>query len=171
MASIMSITCQKLLPVHAKAYRAIRLESLELHPESYGSSYAEQVSLPELRLERAVKDQLPDQFVVGAFVADTLVGICGFVAANPFSLSATGNLIQMYVREVFRGRGVGLELTEDLLAHAFRLPDIAHVVLEVNPQNGSAIRLYKRAGFMAFAGHNPSPTPGILMVAHKKQGG
>jgi hypothetical protein len=47
----MKITYSKLLPSHAKQYRELRLESLKLYPEFFGSSFEEQNKLPELRLE------------------------------------------------------------------------------------------------------------------------
>ncbi len=163
-------TYHKLLPVYAKAYQNIRLESLKLHPENYGSSYAEQVRLPELRLEHAIKEQDTDRFIIGAFAEKTVIGICGFVVENDFGLGQTGTLTQMYVKEAFRGQKIGLKLAESILKGAFRLPNLERVALEVNPQNRAAIRVYEGAGFETFESNRPpSDKPEMLMIAHTER--
>jgi diamine N-acetyltransferase len=153
----MNITYSKLLPVHAKQYREIRLESLKLYPAFFGVTFEEQSKLPELRLERFIKQHDANHFVMGAFAEDSLIsisgliGICGFVAHNDYDLDHTGTLIQMYVKEAFGGQKIGLGLTKAILAEAFKLANIKHVLLGVNPHNSRAIHVYEQAGFQVYA--------------------
>ena len=158
----MAIRYQKLLPEHATQYCDIRLESLKLHPEHFGSKYEEQIKLPELRLERTVKEQDKDSFVMGAFAAEDLIGIFAFTAHNEFGLAATGTLIQMYVQKAFSGQKVGLGLTKALLKATLERPDTKQIILQVNPRNARAIRVYEQAGFQTFIPAHP--TEGKFMI-------
>ena len=153
----MNVYYQKLLPEHTPQYRAIRLESLKRHPEHFGSKYEEQIELSEMRLESAIKRQESDRFVMGAFIEEQLIGICAFIAHNDFGLNQTGTLIQMYVRVNFAGNKIGLGLTKALLEEALERPDITQVILEVNPKNAKAIRVYKQSGFEVFTPETATP--------------
>lgn len=147
----MKITYRKLGPVDARPYRDIRLESLKLHPESFGSTFEEQRKLPKLMFEKALDGPVDDRFVIGAFDRQALIGICGFI---PFvsdyhhEFSKAGTLIQMYVRPAYRGRKIGLGLVKALLQEAFKIAGIEQIVLGVKEGNISAIRVYEQAGFL-----------------------
>jgi RimJ/RimL family protein N-acetyltransferase len=149
----MKISYRKLGPADAGQYRAIRLESLKLHPDSFGSSYEEQRELPKLMFEKALKAPVDDRFVMGAFEQEALIGICGFIpfiADEYQALRPAGTLIQMYVRPAYRGRKIGLGLVKALMHEAFSLPNIDHIVLEVTEGNMGAIRVYEQAGFLTY---------------------
>ena len=111
----MTISYRKLMPPDAKAYRAIRLESLKAHPESFGSTFEEQQKLPKLMFETAIEAPVDERFVMGAFDQAELIGICGFVPANDQQLQNTGTLIQMYVRAAYSGRKIGLNLVKAVM--------------------------------------------------------
>lgn len=160
---------QKLLPEHAKAYRALRLESLEQFPQFFGANIDEQRALPELRLERFINQQDTNNFVVGAFAHHQLVGICAFVAANDVELDATGTLIQMYVQTAFHGQGIGLGLTKQLVAEVTKLGTIKNLILEVVRSNQHAKRVYEQAGFRVFEPEQPNPSRELLMIFRNVQ--
>jgi diamine N-acetyltransferase len=174
----MKITYAKLSPTHAKQYRELRLESLKLYPNFFGSNFEEQGKLPELRLEHAIREQDPNAFAIGAFAEDSLidnsglVGICGFLAHNDYDLDETGTLIQMYVRKTFSGQKIGVGLTKIVLAEAFKLANIKQVILGVHPQNSKAIRVYEQAGFQVYTYGAVPPTatdhPIQLMLFHEE---
>jgi diamine N-acetyltransferase len=171
----MKITYSKLLPTHAQQYRELRLESLNLYPDFFGSSFEEQRHLPELRLERFIKEQDANQFAIGAFSEENLIGICGFMSHNDYGLEQTGMLIQMYAREAFSGQKIGLGLTKVVLAEAFKLANVNHVLLGVHPQNSKAIRVYEQAGFQLYR-HDVFPLtatgqPMQLMMFHDESSG
>jgi len=146
----MKITYRKLVAIDSKQYREVRLESLKLHPESFGSTFAEQRKLPKLMFEKALEQPVDGRFVIGAFDQESLIGICGFI---PFVLDSkddldnTGTIIQMYVKSAYRGRKVGLGLIKATLHEAFKIPGIEQIVLGVKKGNMSAIRVYEQAGF------------------------
>ena len=79
----MKISYRKLTANDAVQYRAIRLESLKAHPESFGSTYAEQSRLPKLMFEKALEQPVDARFVIGAFEHDDRPGICDFIPFVP----------------------------------------------------------------------------------------
>lgn len=141
----------------SKDYRDIRLESLKLYPQNYGSgrlSYEEQVKLPKLMFERAFEGQMQDRFVIGAFDNDTLIGISGFVPHVPEEgqpqVSNAGMIIQVYVKAKYRGRKIGLILTNFTIDEAFKMKGIDLIILGVKKGNISALRVYEQAGFQIY---------------------
>jgi ribosomal protein S18 acetylase RimI-like enzyme len=144
----MSVTYRVLAPGDAKQYREIRLESLKLHPESFGTGYEEQSKLSKLMFEKAIEEPVDDRFVIGAFDNRELVGICGFlpfVTHNDLDLSDSGEIIQMYVKSMYRGKRIGLRLVEAVIHEALKLPGIMQILLGVAEGNTSAIRVYEQA--------------------------
>ena len=146
----MEITYRKLGPADAAQYRAIRLESIRAHPESFGSGYEAQAKLPKLMFEQALERPYDQRFLIGAFDQDELIGICGFVpkALTNTDLAHTGTIIQMYVRAAYSGRKVGFNLMTAVIAEAFKLGDIEQLVLGVRIGNLSAITVYEQVGFV-----------------------
>ncbi len=166
----MDVTYRKLLPADAKRYRAVRLESLQQHPESFCANVEEQRALPELRFETFIKQRDPRHFIVGAFSRGDLIGICGF-AEDDAAPKGTGTLIQMYVRSAFGGQKVGLGLVRATLGEAFALPEIERVMLEVKKGNRRAVHVYEQTGFLTVDREENEPTRDDtrLMVIHAQR--
>lgn len=99
----MNINYRKLLPEESKAYRTIRLESLEQFPESFGASYQEALKIEKFQIERDIEEQTFGRFVLGAYADDLLIGICTFVTSDKNS----GTIYQMYVKREFQGKNIG----------------------------------------------------------------
>jgi RimJ/RimL family protein N-acetyltransferase len=145
----MAIAYRKLSTAESKLYRAIRLESLQAHPESFGSTFQEQSTLPRLMFERAIEQADEGRFVIGAFDQGRLIGICGFVLAGSDSdaLPDTGTIIQTYVRPSHSGRKIGIHLTRAVIREAFNSPTVQKLILDVKKGNLPALRVYQQAGF------------------------
>ena len=146
----MEIIYRRLDAADALPYRALRLESMKKHPESFGSGYEAQRQLPKLMFERALVRPYDDRFLFGAFDGRTLIGICGCVPLqdDDGTYSGQAEIIQVYVRAAYSGRKIGLRLVTAVVEEAFKLPYIQQVVLGVKENNLSAIRVYEQAGFI-----------------------
>lgn len=158
---------RRLGPNDALQYRAVRLEALKAHPQSYGSNYESQHQLPKLKFEQILEDPNDNSFMIGAFDGDQLIGICGFLdffPNNPYNLEKTGVIIQMYVRASYSGRKIGLNLINKTTELALQLPHIEQVYLEVVQGNISAIRVYEQAGFQIFQPPQPIEDNTIRMI-------
>ena len=68
---------------------------------------------------------------------------------------------RLYVREPFRGSGLGRVLSKLVIAAA-REQDYARLVLDTLPQMRDAIALYRSLGFRETGPYSPAPTPGAL---------
>lgn len=73
----------------------------------------------------------------------------------------TGEMKRMYVREAYRGSGLGRRLALAVIEAARRL-DYARVVLDTLPKLAPAIALYRDLGFRETHPYLASPTPGAL---------
>lgn len=149
----MSIKFRKLVSGDSYQYRKIRLESLKIHPESFGATYEEERLIPKLRFEKAIEEPFDERFIFGAFDQKELIGILGFVPFildDVLDLPHTGTLIQMYARSAYSGRKIGLNLSNAVVREAFNSSDIDQVVLGVRKDNMRAIHVYEQAGFQNY---------------------
>lgn len=138
------ISYRKLLPEESKAYRTIRLESLELFPEAFGANYHEALKIEKFQLESDIEEQTFGRFVLGAYADDKLIGICTFIKSDKNS----GTIYQMYVKREFQGKNIGQGLIEAVIHEAGRQFNGIEILLEVAPGNDKAYHLYKKTGFL-----------------------
>jgi GNAT superfamily N-acetyltransferase len=75
--------------------------------------------------------------------------------------AGTGEMKRMYVREAFRGTGLGRRLALAVIDEA-RQRGYKRVVLDTLPKLSSAIALYRSLGFRETAPYLASPTPGAI---------
>lgn len=134
----------------AAAYRALRLESLLLRPEFFGSTYAESVATPVLPFERFIRDQDSDHVMFGAFIDGKLCGICGFQREKRERARHRGELVHLYVAPPFARRGIGARLIAAVLDHAINELALLQVLLSVAGDNTAAISAYHSAGFREY---------------------
>jgi ribosomal protein S18 acetylase RimI-like enzyme len=143
LLTMINISYRKLISGESKMYRAIRLESLEKFPESFGATYQEALSIEKFRIENDIEEQTPERFVYGAFAQQELVGICTFVKNE----DSTGSIYQMYVKREFQGKNIGQGLIEAVIAEACQKFNGIEIILEVIPGNDKAYNLYRKIGF------------------------
>lgn len=135
---------RQLVATDAVAFRAIRLEGLQINPEAFGSTY-------EAEKDRSIEsfvESLSKSHLAGAFVDGALLGVAGFyVLAGP-KLAHRANLWGVYVRPVGRGKGLGRAIISYLLEAA--ATQVKQVHLSVVTDNAAAIRLYEQLGFSTY---------------------
>lgn len=84
----------------------------------------------------------------------------GCVALRKLDAS-TGEMKRMFVREAYRGSGLGRRLAAAIIEEA-RNRNYARVVLDTLPKLAPAIALYRDIGFRETGPYLPSPTPGAI---------
>lgn len=148
---------RRLGPADAAAYREIRLEGLERHPEAFGSTHADEAKLsPEDFVRRVVE--------VPTFAAERdgrLLGLAGLAIESSTKRRHRGTLIRMYVRPEARGTGAADALVEAVLDHA-RAEGLDAVLLAVITEAEPARRLYERHGFKVYG-----VEPGALRIGDR----
>jgi ribosomal protein S18 acetylase RimI-like enzyme len=93
-------------------------------------------------------------------VADADPELAGCVALRPHA-PGVGEMKRLYVRPEFRGRGLGRELINRVMAEA-AAAGYRELVLDTLPVMGEAIALYRSAGFVETGPYTVNPVPGAL---------
>ncbi len=141
----MSYTIRRLTRDDVDAYRAIRLESLTIAPESYGTA-------PESFAARSVESlQTQMEQMVFFGVVDASEALTGIVAYGRDGGEREGHrgwLMQVYLQSQMRGTGAALAMIEAAVDHA--RSEVIQVHLMVGAHNAPAIRLYEKAGFTTY---------------------
>jgi ribosomal protein S18 acetylase RimI-like enzyme len=136
----------RLDPDEWKAYKALRLESLQNAPQAYGSTYDSNLA----RSETFWRDRLVEALIgergwlLFARIDGQLVGMVG---AHRTDEAAVVEIISTYVAPAYRGRGVAHTLMDAMLETLTRTGQFKHATLGVNQQQVAAVRLYERCGF------------------------
>jgi ribosomal protein S18 acetylase RimI-like enzyme len=154
IAAIPGVTIRILGKTDAAAFRDIRLEGLRLHPESFGSSIAEEERLTEDAFARRIPAAPPD-VILGAFQSSNeatpaLVGILGFHVYTHDKQRHKAGLWGMYVRQAWRRQGIAAALLAHAIEHARSTPGIEMVQLTVAVGNRAARGLYDEMGFVVY---------------------
>ena len=89
--------------------------------------------------------------------ADAAAGCVALRRCDPRS----GEMKRMFVRERYRGTGLGRRLAERVIEEA-RRRKYRRIVLDTMPHLKSAIALYRDLGFLEIEPYLGSPTPGAL---------
>jgi RimJ/RimL family protein N-acetyltransferase len=144
-----------------EALRTLRIEALRLHPISFTADLAETESRPPDAWREQIAATLGPTATSAIFVADAgdagagarLVGMTGVYTPVQPKLAHVGTIWGVYVRQTYRGGGVGRKLIEACIDWArskrlvgLRLSAVAHEADE----NGAARRCYERCGFVAY---------------------
>ena len=133
-------------PKDSPAYRELRIEALKKYPEYFGSGYEQQVKLERLYFERLIEENSPKGCMVGAYMDNHLVGICGITYETQV-LANAGEIIQMYVKAEYQNQGIGKQLMLNI-KEACRSTSISTILLEVVKDNLSAIKVYEQSGYL-----------------------
>ncbi len=143
-------------PSDWRAFRSLRLESLETDPHAFGATAASTRTKPDqFWIGRLEEVQAGRAWLVFAEEGERLVGMVG---AMPQGKRAA-EIISMFVRPESRGCGVGRLLLERILSDV-AASGVHKATLNVRTTQTSAIRLYRSCGFVEV----PSTSPDELTM-------
>jgi len=137
----------------AAAFRQLRGERLVSEPRAFGESPAEHEARPLESFRKKLAETKDDDFVLGAFDGDRLIGAAGFSRIQRVKRRHKGGVWGMFVIPEYRRRGIARALLEALLERVRKLPDLRLVELSVTVE--PARKLYESLGFIAW-GREPA---------------
>ena len=117
-------------------------------PTSFWNTVAEEA--PDLKEKYELRVLEDQNFTLGAFTADQLVGLMSFVRQKLSKLRHKGEIHGVYVHPDQRGNGISSLLLAQTLERAFSLEGLEKVMLTVTDENIAAKSLYEKYGFVAF---------------------
>jgi ribosomal protein S18 acetylase RimI-like enzyme len=147
----------------APAMSPLDLADIRLLFGEYSSLVAEALCFQNFDQELAA---LPGDYVPpgGALLiardADAANLAAGCVALRRID-TGTGEMKRMFVRESYRGSGLGRKLAVAVIEEA-RKRRYARIVLDTLPKLAAAIALYRDLGFAETGPYLASPTPGAI---------
>lgn len=130
---------RKIVKADKKAY-------LKMASEFY-SSEAVLFNVPQSHFENTFEQLTNNSPYAEGYIFEKNGETAGFaVLAKTWSTEAGGLVVwveEIYILPQFQGNG----LAGEFFSYLSKLPDIARIRLEAEPENENAIRLYKRLGF------------------------
>jgi len=152
----MDIIIRKLTPDDSEDYQRVRLEGLRLSPDAFGSTYEEEVHFSDDQV-RGRLDNGGENFVLGAFDGNSLIGMAMFRRDSKLKFRHRGGVYATYVTPTWQNRGVARKLLTDLIERAKNIEALEQLHLSVLYGNAPGKRLYESIGFVVY-GHVPHAT-------------
>ena len=145
-----SMIIRKLVENDAESLWKLRLYALETVPASFGDSPEELRMTSVAEYASRLRSGGPENFVLGAFEDEALVGMMGFYRETATKRRHKGWIWGVFVSPSVRGKGVGRTLLAGVIEAAKALPGIRCLRLTVSTTQQPAINLYERHGFRSF---------------------
>lgn len=144
------MTVKPLIKANAEAYQKCRLDALRIEPEAFGADYNIRKEKPLSHFEQRANYK-PNNFIIGAFIEDELIGTVGFYAETIPKLQHRGNIWGVFVYPEHRQKGVAKAMFQATLKAVMQLPEIKQIHLGVADNNTNALRLYESFDFKTYA--------------------
>lgn len=128
----------------AQTYRALLIEALILHPDSFREHYRTQIQ----RSLADVADELERSGIFGAWIDAKLVGIAGFSSDTCVKCRHRGNVSRLYVKQEFRKMGVASMLLQEIMQYAAHHVDQLEV--EITTSDEHVVSIFERSGFRMY---------------------
>lgn len=135
----------KLTPADWKKYKDLRLEALLKDPEAFGESHAKAAKRTNEEWQEKMKDAASYIFV--ARDDEDYVGMAAAFQEKGEKILHIAYVWGVYLREEYRGRGLGKKLMQAVLDEAKKNSEIKKINLNVNTKQTAAVKLYESFGF------------------------
>jgi RimJ/RimL family protein N-acetyltransferase len=129
------------------AFRALRHMGLRESPDAFGESLADFEAKSTEQVADMLNHHGRGDFVLGAFIANDLVGVIGFYTYAHEKMAHKGSIWGAYVNPSNRSQGIGRSLLKSAVGKAALIPGLRQLNLTVVVDNVVAMRLYEQEGF------------------------
>jgi ribosomal protein S18 acetylase RimI-like enzyme len=135
----------KLNPSDWEKYKDLRLEALQKDSAAFGSSYEE--SLKKADEEWKKKIENPKSYIFVARDGDNFFGMAAAYQEEGEKVEHIAYVWGMYVRDSYRGKGIGKKLMQAVLDELQANSKIKKANLNVNTKQATAVKMYGSLGF------------------------
>ncbi|WP_421779835.1 GNAT family N-acetyltransferase [Kiloniella litopenaei] len=141
---------KRIPPDDAALYRELRLEGLKNTPEAFGASYSnESANAPSHYRELLTNNEVFGAYTnKGTLFGISGVGIAGLAIPRKEKLKHKEMLWGIYIKPEMRGNGLAKQLISHIIEMAKHRTE--ELLLTVVTSNTSAIKLYKKLGFIEY---------------------
>lgn len=131
-------------------YRQIRLECLKNYPQNFGTLYEDEINSSSLKFDNIISENNGSDFLLGAFINEKLVGICGNIQEDRIKTRHITEISHVYVSPDFAKKGIATNLLALTIEKAFSNNIVEQIILGVVKSNPQAIKIYQNAGFIQY---------------------
>lgn len=136
--------------IDAEGYREIRLECLRNFPDDFGTLFEDESKSESLKFDKYILSGDNSSFLMGAFLDNELIGICGHIKEIKPKSKHRGVLSHLYVKKDIQHKGIGKLLITETIKKAFDDAELELIELSVVKDNKAALKLYEDIGFERF---------------------
>jgi len=142
------------------AYREVRIEMCDRHPEAFHQTPEEVAGVTDDKVIEwmSPSDVFPEKFILACFDGDRIIGTAAFRRQDALKECHRGWIWSVYVRSEGRGKGIGRQLMQQLIDEARRIEGLEMLTLTVSVTQTSARTLYTSLGFV---------TTGLMLHGYK----
>jgi GNAT superfamily N-acetyltransferase len=140
---------RKLTIADARAFRDIRAEMCQLHPEAFHQTPEEVRGMSEEQLRDWIypHDTFPEKFILAAFESERILATVGFRREELAKERHRGLIWSVYVRAEARGKGLSKRLMEQVIEECRTMAGLEMLFLTVALTQTRARTLYTSLGF------------------------
>lgn len=155
------VSIRRVVAREAAALFAFRLHALEVDPDAFLSTCAEEEAAGIERMAAMLAEtERAAVFVAcrqGAELADCILGMVGVSREIPRKWSHRALIWGMFVEASARGQGIGGALLDAAIEHARESLGVRQIYLSAEGEHRAAISLYESRGFVVW-GREPRGT-------------
>lgn len=144
---------RELTPQDAEEFRQLRRDAVMSNEGGFASAMDEWISKSLTEIEEILENEFtsPNEFILGAFFKEGLVGMIGFFRPDRPKLERHGHIWGTFILPRYRGKGIAGQLLDELIKRAKQMNGVEQIQLTTLNRSKSSIALYRSRGFRIFA--------------------
>ena len=141
---------RQLTVTDSKAYYDLRLKGLILHPEAFGTGAEDWSKATDGQVQDLLQKSNRDDFVLGYFEKNVLVGVIGLKREKKHSVAHKGTVWGFFILPESRRRGLGVLLLKALIEKASVREELKFLRAVVTVTDMNVAQIFTSCGFVQY---------------------